>query len=138
MSFTSWDMPNGRFLRFESQMKSGPSQMSISGTVRDGELWLAAEQPKSGPSQAHKIPWSKDWGGPFAVEQSLRRRRMTADETRTVHCLLPVLNVPGDVRLQALGEETVELPDGARKLLKVRTITEAGQQKIEELRWLDE
>jgi hypothetical protein len=138
MSFTSWDTPEGELVRFNSRMQTGPSAMAVSGTVRDGQLWLAAEQGRAGSSPPHPIPWSKEWGGPFAVERSLREQPLKPGEERTIHCLLPVLNVAGDVRLQALGEENVDLPGGARNLLKVRSITQAGQHQIEELRWLDE
>jgi transglutaminase superfamily protein len=138
MSFTSWDTSEGELVRFKSRMQTGPSEIAVSGTVRDGQLRLAAEQGRAGQSQPRAIPWSKEWGGPFAVERSLREQPLKAGEERTIHCLLQVLNVPGDIRLQALGEESVDLPGGARQLLKVRSITQAGQHQIEELRWLDE
>jgi hypothetical protein len=135
MSFASWDTPDGEFLRFESRMSSGPSEIVVSGAVRDGQL--AMDLNTLGQKQSVKLPWSRGWGGPFAVEQSLQRQPLKAGEKRTIHCLLAALNVPGDVQLEAVGEETVELPGGAQKLLKVKVVTNAGQHKIEELRWLD-
>src|SRR5207244_4123637 len=82
--------------------------------------------------------WSAEWGGPFAVEQSLRRQPLKVGEKRTIRCLLAALNVPGDVRLEGLADEIVELPGGPQKLLKVKVITDAAQHKIEELRWIDQ
>src|SRR5205823_9734337 len=126
---------NGDFVRFVSRMSSGPSEIVVSGSLQDGQLVM--EQSTPGQKQSVKLPWSRDWGGPFAVEQSLRKGPLQAGEKRTIHCLLAALNVPGDVQLEAIGEETVKLPSGPQKLLKVRAITNAGQHKIEELRWID-
>jgi hypothetical protein len=135
MSFTSWDTPNGELVRFNSRMSSGPSEIMVAGAVRDGQLLI--EQSTLGQKQSVKLPWGADWGGPFAVEQSLKRQPLKAGEKRTIHCLLAALNVPGDVQLEGQAEETVELPGGPQKLLKVKAITVAGQHKIEELRWID-
>jgi hypothetical protein len=135
MSFASWDTPDGQFVRFLSRMSSGPSEVAVDGAVRDGQLVM--EQGTLGQKQSVKLPWSPDWGGPFAVEASLKRLPLKAGEKRTIHCLLPALNIPGDMQLEALAEETIDLPGGRQELLKVKALTVIGQQKIEELRWID-
>src|SRR5262245_14946675 len=135
MSFASWDTPDGEFVRFTSRMSSGPSEIAVSGAVRDGQLVM--DLNTLGQKQSVKLPWSADWGGPVAVEESLKRQPLKPGEKRTIHCLLAALNVPGEVQLEALGEETVELSGGPQKLLKVKAVTIAGQHKIEELRWVD-
>jgi hypothetical protein len=135
MNFTSWDRPDGQFVRFDSRMSSGPSEIAVSGAVRNGHLVM--DLNTLGQKQSIKLPWSPDWGGPFAVEQSLKKQPLKVGEKRSIYCLLAALNVPGDVELEALAEEAVELPGGRQKLLKVKAITIAGQHKIEELRWLD-
>src|SRR5207237_9510999 len=79
-----------------------------------------------------------EWGGVFAPEQSLRRKPLHAGEGRTIHSLLPMLNVPGDTHLQALDYETVELPSGKAELLKVNAAMEIGGQRIESIYWLND
>ncbi len=135
MNFASWDTPDGQFVRFESRMASGSSEIAVSGAVHGGQLVMT--QRTLGQENGSKMPWPRDWGGPFAVEQSLKRRPLERDERRSIHCLLPALNVPGEVQLEALHEETIELPGGPQKLLKVKAVTIAGQHKIDELRWID-
>jgi hypothetical protein len=135
MQVRSWDTPGGEFVRFESRMASGPTEMVVLGSVQDGQLTL--EQSTLGQKQTSKTPWPAGTEGPFAVEQSLRRQPMKAGEKRTIRCLLAPLNVPGEVALEGLAEEMVELPFGPQKLLKMRAVMTAGQFKIEELRWTD-
>jgi hypothetical protein len=48
------------------------------------------------------------------------------------------MNIAADTRLEALDYETVELPGGQAKLLKVNSIVDLGAQKIESIMWIDE
>src|SRR5262245_743081 len=117
MEFASWDTPRGEFVKFESRIKAGPGQIVATGAVRSGQLEI--NQSTLGQNQSVKIPWASGWRGPFAVEQSLSDQPIKPGERRSTRCLLAALNVPGDVQIEALDYESVDLPVGAQKLLKV-------------------
>ena len=136
MEFASWDTPQGEFVKFESRIKAGPGEIAAKGVVKSGQLEIS--QSTLGQSQSVQIPWESAWGGPFAVEQSLRRQPLKPGEKRSIRCLLAALNVPGDVQVNALDHESVDLPGGPQKLLKARCLMTAGQQQIEEIRWLND
>jgi hypothetical protein len=159
MTLTSWDAPDGGLLRFESRVSGGPGEIVSVGAVRNGMLGI--DTTTLGRTQSQKIPWHADWGGLFAPEQSLRRSPLKPGEKRTLHCLMPIMNIPAETRLEALDYENVDLPAGtptrrvsegsstlARsvsegsvrpvKLLKVNVIAILGQQKIESIAWIND
>jgi transglutaminase superfamily protein len=135
MTLTSWDTPDGRLVRFESSMAGGPGEVVSRGMVRDGQLEI--DTTTLGRTQSQKIPWQADWGGLFAPEQSLRRAPLEPGERRTIKSLLPVMNLPAETRLEALEYETIDLPTGKVKLLKVNNIVDLGPQRIESIVWID-
>jgi hypothetical protein len=136
MVLTSYDTPDGQLVRFDSQMSSGSSPIKVVGAVNNGQLGI--DQTTLGRTQSIKIPWQPAWGGFFAQEQSLRRQPLKPGEKRTIHCLLPGLNIPGDVHFEALTQESVELPAGKQTLLKIKSVMEAGPSKIESLLWAND
>jgi hypothetical protein len=136
MTLTSYDTPAGELVRFESRMTAGPSEVVSSGRAESGELTIEVNTLSS--TQRQVIPWQANWGGFFAGEQSLRRQPLAPGEQRTVRCLLPVSNIPADIHLEAVGQESVELPSGPVKLLKVISTIDLGGQKIETFGWHDE
>jgi hypothetical protein len=135
LTLTSWDTPQGEFVRFESRMAS-PGEVVTVGAVQGGQLGI--DVASLGRTQSHKLPWQPGWGGLFSPEQSLRRDPLQPGQSRTVHGLLPMLNIPGDTKLGAEAYETVNLPGGPVKLLKVRATLEVAQQKIETILWVNE
>src|SRR6267142_6013132 len=136
MTLVSWDTPDGRLVRFESRMSAGPGEIVSVGAVRDGKLGI--DTTTLGRTQSQKIPWQADWGGLFAPEQSLRRAPLAPGEKRTIHSLLPIMNIPADTRLEALDYEMTDLPASREKLLKVSNIVQIGPQKIESVVWINE
>lgn len=136
MTLTSWDTPDGRLVRFESRMSAGPGEIVSVGAVSEGTLGI--DTTTLGRTQSQRIPWQAEWGGLFAPEQSLRRAPLKPGENRTIHSLLPVMNLAADTRLEALDYETIDLPAGRQKLLKVSNVVKMGPQKIESIVWIDE
>jgi hypothetical protein len=135
LTLTSWDTPAGEFVRFESRMAS-PGEVVTVGAVQENQLGI--DVTSLGRTQSVKLPWQADWGGLFAPEQSLRRNLLQPGQSRTVRSLLPVFNVAGNTRLVAEGYETLDLPGGSAKLLKVRAVLEVGQQPIETVLWVND
>jgi hypothetical protein len=136
LTLKSWDTPDGEFVRFESRMSAGPGEIVAVGAVRDGQLGI--DVTTLGRTESVKLPWQKEWGGLFAPEQSLRKQPLQPGESRTVRSLLPIFNIPGDTRLIGTAHESVELPGGPAKLLKITSTLEVGSQKIESILWTDE
>jgi len=134
VTITSFETAAGELVRFESQLAGGPSEMTTHGRVAGRELVM--QVGTLGRTQTVRIPWQVDWGGPFAVEQSLKRQPLRPGEQRTVRGLT-VLNVPGDTKLSAKDYEEVKLPSGAAKLLRVDCVAELAGQRIEHVQWID-
>jgi len=136
MVLTCWDTPDGELVSFKTTMSSGSSPLVVVGAVTSGQLGI--DQTTLGRTQSIKIPWQPTWGGFFAQEQSLRRQLLRPGEKRTIHCLLPGLNIPGDIHFEALSRESVTLPSGQQTLLKIKSVMEAGPNKIESLLWAND
>ncbi|HZN36507.1 MAG TPA: transglutaminase family protein [Pirellulaceae bacterium] len=132
LKVVSLDTPDGRLVAFETQM----GEIATTGLVQGDQLQISTTS--AGRTQKTSIPWQAEWGGLFAAEQSVRRQPLTTGERRTVRGLVPMLNVPGDTVLAAGDDETVDLPGGPRKLLKVQATMQIGSQQIESTQWADE
>jgi hypothetical protein len=136
MLATSWETPEGEVVRFESRMKMGPQDMVSTGRVADGKMTI--ETTTVGKTQKHAIDWPAGTGGFFAVEQSLENQPLKPGEKRRLSCLMPVFNTIGTSELTAADYETVKLPSGEKKLLKVDSVVEIGGQKLDTTLWLDD
>jgi hypothetical protein len=135
MLLTSWELPGGEVVRFESRMKMGPADMVSRGRVEGDKLVIETSTP--GKTQSQTLPWPPGSGGFFAVEQSLKKQPLKPGEKRTVTGLMPVFNTVG-TELAAADYETVKLPAGEQKLLKVNSLIDLGGQKMETVLWLNE
>jgi hypothetical protein len=133
---TSWELPSGELVRLESRMTTGPGQIIATGQVAEGELQLSVNTV--GKTESSEIPWQADWGGYFAVEQSLRKLPLQPGEKRTIRALQPVINVPADVELAAADFETVKLPSGEAKLLRIKASLKLPNGAIETTYWVDD
>jgi hypothetical protein len=136
MTLTSWDTPEGQFVRFETRMTAGPGEVVTRGRIAGGMLNI--EVTTLGKTQSQAIPWNPAWGGLFASDRSLRDKPLKPGDTRTVRSLVPLLNVAGDTEMEAADYETVKLPAGETKLLRVETTVDFGGQKIDTTLWIDE
>ena len=136
MTLTSWDTPDGRLVRFESRMSAGPGEIVSVGAVQRGNA--RHRHHDAGPHAIAENSLAARVGravcrGAVAAPLAAQARRKADD-----HSLLPVMNLPADTRLEALDFETVDLPAGRQKLLKVSNVVEVGPQKIESVVWTDQ
>ena len=136
MTLTSWDTPQGQFVRFETRMTAGPGEAVTRGEVADGMLNI--EVNTLGKTQTQAIPWKPEWGGLFGSDRSLREKPLKPGETRTVRGLVPLLNIASDTEMKAIDYEAVKLPAGEMKLLRVETAVDLGGQKIDTTLWVNE
>lgn len=136
MTLASWDTPDGQLVKFETRMSAGPADMVATGRVA-GDM-LNIDVMTLGKTQTQAIPWKAEWGGLFAPDQSLRRQPMKPGEKRTVRSLMPLVNTVGDTEMTAADYETVKLPAGEQKLLRIDTQMDLGGQKIATTLWVNE
>jgi transglutaminase-like putative cysteine protease len=136
MTIASWDTPEGALVRFETRMTAGQSDTVTTGRVVGDKLQI--EVMTLGKIETQSIPWKAEWGGLFAADQSLRKAPLQPGEKRTVMSLMPIVNLPGETQLVAGEYETVLLPSGERKLLRIESTIDLGGQKIDTTLWVDE
>jgi len=136
MTLASWDTPEGQLVKFETRMTAGQADMVATGRVA-GDM-LNIEVTTLGKTQSQALPWKAAWGGLFAPDHSLRRKPMQPGEKRTVRSLMPLVNTVGDTEMAAADYETVKLPAGEQKLLRIDTLLDLGGQKIATTLWVNE
>ncbi len=117
--FTSVETPDGRLLRFEAEFSQGPVPMRVTGGVAGDKLQI--ETTTKGKTVTTSIPWSAEYGGFSATEQSLKRKPMKPGERRTIHALFPGFNVVATRELVARDYEPVKLLAGTYELLRIDT-----------------
>ena len=121
MRFTSIETPDGKLLEFEGELSQGPLPLKVAGRVVGEELQI--ETTTKGKTVTASIPWSAEYGGLQATEQSLARDPMKPGEQRTIQALVPGFNVLGTSELAARDYEPVELLTGTYELLRIDTTT---------------
>lgn len=131
------ETPAGKLVRFESRVSTGPGEMVTLGKP-EGER-LAMVTTTTGGSQTMRIDWQPDWGGFFAVEQSLERQPMRPGQRRRLRALQPILNTLADIELEAIGFEETPLLTKTQRLLRTRSVARmADGNTLETILWTDE
>ncbi|MCL4205090.1 MAG: transglutaminase family protein [Pirellulaceae bacterium] len=128
--------PTGRLLRFRSEVQTGPTAMITDGVVEQDQLRM--ELHTAGRSESRSIEWNSRWGGFFADHLSLAEQPMKPRETRRLNALLPILHQVGEIRLEAVGFESVRLLEGTRQLLRIDVTTVAGATQLRSIVWCDD
>ncbi len=132
---TSLETYHGRLFSFRSEMRAGAGTTIADGRVTEGQLQLRTTN--EGKTQAQALPWLPEYGGFFADQMSLRRQPLRPGEGRRLQTLLPVMNVLGEVHLQATDWEAVELPTGSTRLLHVDVTTTVRTTQLRSVLWVD-
>ncbi|TWU57233.1 transglutaminase-like domain-containing protein [Rubripirellula reticaptiva] len=107
---TSFETPDGKLLRFESELHVGPIVTRTSGTVDGSQLKI--ESVRGTAKTNRSIAWSPRDRGLVAIEQSLRTKPMTRKgETRNLRLLLPGQFQIATARLRCSGTASIPLSD---------------------------
>jgi len=133
--YVSWETPDGRVLRFSSEMDNGAAIMTTKGEYRGGQMWI--KSTTTGNATPTPIPWDPSWGGFFATEQRLEAKPMTPGERRTFKTLAPLLNQVGQVELEAADYETTKLLSDERELLRINGTLHLGPTTLKTVAWTD-
>ena len=133
---TSIETPEGRLLRFKSEMQMGTEPLIITGRVVGKRLEM--ETISQGKKMPGVIDWSPEYGGFFAVEQSLLRKPMQPGEQRTLHTLIAGFNQLATVEMVARDWEQTPLLHGTYELLRIDTMAIFPDgKKLEQTVWTD-
>ena len=136
---TSVETPQGQLLRFESEMRMGPSPSRTTGQVRRRSARHRDDGCRMRRRRGLRSPGRPTVGGPFAAEQTLLREPMQPGERRTLKMLMIGLQ-PGGRRGDDRQGLRADRPARAAPttLLRIETVTRlADGQKIEGTVWTD-
>ncbi len=145
VKYSTRETPQGRLLDFSLDVAQGAaSTLAVTGRVQDHELRI--EVGAGGKMTAAAIPWSDDYGGLFAEDESLAARPLQPGEKRTLRAFVPDVNQLGTIGLTARQYEKVKWPPsvGSRPpaaeepLLRIdEETTLADGQKLMATVWAD-
>ncbi len=136
MRFTDVQTPEGALVRLIASVEQGREPVTTVGVVRDGRLEL--EIGTLGKTTQRSIPWSDEYGGFHAVEESLVRNPMQPGEQRRLKALVAGLTDLADVELKAVEHEPVALPGGEFKLLRIENTTHLSDgEQMRSVMWTD-
>jgi len=126
----------GELIRFESEMRMGPTPIRTVGRVHGNRLEMETFGGGSAPPVQSSIHWPSDGRGPVATEQTLWQHPMQPGERRTIITLMIGLNQTAKVEMAAKDYEPTALLNGKYNLLHIETVTHlADGQKIEDTVW---
>ena len=122
LSYGTIETHEGQVLRLDTLTSVGEQTLRGHGDVVHGKMTFILEG--SGQQQKLVIPWSPDVRGPYAAEQSMARKPMKENETRTLKMFIPTLNKICEIELHSRSTESVILGDKSpRPLLRVEQTT---------------
>jgi len=139
IQFATLETSEGQVRSFTSRARLGPVPIAATGRLGgDGGTEMVIDMTTQGKTQQVKIPWSREYGGFFAVEESLVAEPMRPGQERTIRSLAPVLNQITVTELSARDWESTELLEGQKKLLRINTVmTIPGGGALESTLWTD-
>ena len=133
---TSVETPDGRLLRFKSEMQMGTAPLVITGRVVGNRLHMETVSP--GKKVPSVIDWSPQYGGFFAVEESLVRKPMQPGEERTLHIMIDGFNQLATFEMVARNWEQTPLLHGTYELLHIDTVAIFPDgNRLEQTLWTD-
>lgn len=135
---TSVETPAGQMLRFDSEVRMGPTPIKTFGSVKGDQLILETAGSGSTAPTRTIVPWPTGCLGPFATEQTLVRQPINPGENRKFHMLMIGFNQVADVEMTAKQFEPTPLLNGTYDLLRIETLTRLPDgQKLEGTVWTD-
>ncbi len=137
IQFASTETADGQLQEFTCKVSQGAMLIQqTQGTVEGDKLRLAVTT--MGKTLRSELPWSANYGGLIAGEQSLWRSPLQPGETRTLEALVPGFNQVGRITLTARQYEPVKLLGKSEELLRIEMTTSfADGQSHRSTLWTD-
>jgi hypothetical protein len=133
--FTSVETLEGRLVECSSATVQGGTSIATEGRVMDNQLRL--KTTTKGKTLSRAIPWSVEYGGFYALQQSLSRTPMQPGQRRTLRALEVADERVATTELSAREHEAVKLLEETRQLLRIDTVTTLGDQTSRGAVWTD-
>jgi len=135
--YVSLETPAGKLIEFSSETAQGTVPLRTVGRVVGERLEL--EVTSRGKKTSRSVPWSEDYGGPYAVELSLLRRPLLPGQDRTIHAIDPMLAQVVTYRMTAKDYEPVETRlEGTAELLRIESVMRLDNgQTLPAVLWCD-
>ncbi len=129
---------DGTLESFTSDVHAGPISSSARGTRNQQKLTVTTTG-RGGP-KTNRLDWPAETRGLFALEQTLRRRKIETGQTRRLSVLMPSLESIGVIELRCIGEASVPMLSGNyRTLREVEVSTfQDGRQVDSLVVWIDD
>ncbi len=138
ISAACMETPAGELIAFESKIQMGPGAIRSTGRVNGNKLDIEMFGPDKTEPTRLSLPWPAACRGPFAGEETLLRRPMQPGQQRKFKTFEIGFNQVAEMELTAKDYEPVKLPDGARPLLRIETVTRLPDgQEVKGTVWCD-
>jgi hypothetical protein len=129
------ETPEGVLRTFHSEIQDGPMPVCTTGEVHGDRLQL--EMTSAGKTTRTSVPWSAQYGGPFAFEESLRHQPMKPGERRKIKAW-DVSNQVTETDMTARQYEQTPLLSGSFSLLRIDALNRMPDgQTITSVAWTD-
>jgi hypothetical protein len=138
MDTTSVESADGQVTSLESELQTGPLHATLKGVRRRNAMALIANDQRGRVTQ--QLDWGQTTRGPFAVEQSLRRRPIEKGESRKIKAVLPSFKSVGEVRLDCPGDSSIAMLDGRFESFREVEVRWFDQQQVVDswVVWVDQ
>ncbi|WP_231615350.1 transglutaminase domain-containing protein [Novipirellula artificiosorum] len=107
---------DGTLISYECELTVGPVVTRCTGMVEEDHF--SVTKMRGNQRSAKKMDWDRDVRGLVAVEESLRRSPMNAEDERSFTMILPMQEKIGTVRMKCLGNSAVRSLDGTDHSLR--------------------
>ncbi len=137
LTTASLETDDGQIQALAYRLDDGKSVSQAIGAVTSGHLVLTRTAHDA--DEKIRYVWSDEQRGIFAVQRSLRRQPMKPGEKRTVQGFLPLFDQAVEFHLEALTDESVEIGDERRNLLRIEAVDpRADRWQIPTIYWADQ
>ena len=133
--FTSVETPEGRLVECRSATVQQAVSVTTEGRVVGNQLQVKIAT--KGKTLSSTIPWSAEYGGFYALQQSLARTPMRPGQRRTLRFLDPLTNQVAASELVARDYQSTKLLEGSGQLLRIDSVTTLGDQTSRGVLWTD-
>lgn len=134
---TFLETPDGQFVSFETKTENPPNVSAKSSGVLEGET-LVVTNEIAGRQTVTEVAWDPEAKSPIYQSRLLEKNPLKPGDKRSFKVFVPETLQFAEVAMEAQGYETVPLPRGKKKLLKIiSTMTLTPRTKIKSTSFVD-